>query len=73
MRTAFLILALVVAGCGALDDENPDTDEVLADMECEWVYEMQECFCYSESAGTLTWAPESACWATGLPESTDGD
>ena len=67
MRTALLILTLAVAGCG----ENPGKDEVLADMECEWDYDKQECFCYSESAGALTWAPESACWATGVPENTD--
>lgn len=72
MRTTFLILTLAVAGCGALDDENPETDEVLADMECEWVDDMQECFCYSESAGALTWAPESACWATGAPGNAEG-
>ena len=50
MRTALLILTLAVAGCG----ENPGKDEVLADMECEWDYDKQECFCYSESAGALT-------------------
>lgn len=70
---AILILAILAVGCGALDEDNPDVEDVLADMECEWVYDdIQACFCYSESTGALTWAPDSACWATGVPGNAEG-
>lgn len=65
MKIMLLVLPMILAGCGVLadddDDKQPEAEEVIDNMRCIWVEDMQECFCYSPDADGFTWAPAIAC------------